>query len=100
MNYKNGFPVWDDELDRELFTPEEVAETNFNVAVITALTHARKEQGLSQKQLEERSGIKQSTIARVERGQTQPTVETLMKLLAPLGMTLAVVPLTTSTAEG
>lgn len=99
MNYKNGFPVWDEELDQELFTPEEIAETNFHVAVITAITHARREQGMSQRELEEKSGVKQSTIARVERGQTQPTVDTLMKLLAPLGMTLAVVPLA-NTAEG
>lgn len=99
MNYKNGFPVWDEELDQELFTPEEIAETNFRVAVITAITHARREQGMSQRELEEKSGVKQSTIARVERGQTQPTVDTLMKLLAPLGMTLAVVPLA-NTAEG
>lgn len=99
MNYKNGFPVWDEELDQELFAPEEIAETNFRVAVITAITHARQEQGMSQRELEEKSGVKHSTIARVERGQTQPTVDTLMKLLAPLGMTLAVVPLA-NTAEG
>ena len=29
MNYtKGGFPVWDEEFDKEHFTPEEIAESN------------------------------------------------------------------------
>ena len=32
-------------------------------------------------------------IARIEKGQTNPQLETLLKLLAPLGKTLSIVPL-------
>ena len=54
---------------------------------------ARQEQGLTQKQLEELSGVKQPVIARMERGTSTPSVSTIMKLLTPLGKKLAIVPL-------
>ena len=60
MNYtKGGFPVWDEEFDREHFSPEEIAESDRRVALITALVEARKERGLSQRDLEAISGVKQ-----------------------------------------
>ena len=38
MNYtKGGFPVWDDDFDREHFTQEEIEESNMRVELITAL---------------------------------------------------------------
>ena len=94
MNYtKGGFPVWDEEFDKEHFTPEEIAESNMRVALITELIKARQEQGISQKRLEELSGVKQPVIARMEAGVTSPQIDTILKVLAPLGKTLAVVPL-------
>ena len=94
MNYtKGGFPVWDDEFDKDHFTPEEIAESNMRVELITALIQARQEQGISQRQLEEMSGVKQPQIARMERGDANPQLDTLLKVLAPLGKTLAIVPL-------
>ena len=39
------------------------------------------------------SGVKQPVIARMESGATSPQLETILKVLAPLGKTLAVVPL-------
>jgi len=94
MNYtKNGFPVWDEEFDKEHFTPEEIAESDMRVALITALVNARREQGITQRQLGELSGVKQPQIARIERGDANPQLDTILKVLAPLGKTLAVVPL-------
>jgi len=81
------------EVRKELFSTDEIAESNLRVALITALIQARQEQGLSQKQLEELSGVKQPVIARMERGTSTPSVSTIMKLLAPLGKKLAIVPL-------
>ena len=75
------------------FTPEEIAESNLRVALIGELIKARRERGLTQKQLEELSGVKQPVIARMERGTTSPNIATIMKLLAPLGKTLAIVPM-------
>ena len=83
---------WED-VERELFTPEEIAESRLRAAIMGELIKARQEQGISQKQLEEISGVKQPVIARMERGRTSPQLDTLLKVLAPLGKTLDVVPL-------
>ena len=82
-----------DEVEQELFTPEEIAESNLRVAIIGELIKARQERGISQKKLEEISGVKQPVIARMEKGYTSPQLDSFLKVLAPLGKTLAVVPL-------
>ena len=84
--------TWDD-VEKEMFTPEEIAESDLRVALIGELIKARQEKGISQKQLEERSGVKQPVIARMEKGYTSPQLDTILKLLLPLGKTLAIVPL-------
>lgn len=81
------------ELLDTLLTQEEVRESNLRVALIGELIKARQEKGISQKRLEELSGVKQPIIARMEKGSTSPQIETVLKVLAPLGKTLAVVPL-------
>lgn len=83
---------WDEVRD-ELFTPEEIAASDLRVALIGELIMARQEKGISQKKLEELSGVKQPIIARMEKGTTSPQLDTVMKVLAPLGKTLAIVPL-------
>ena len=84
--------TWE-ELQKELFTPEEIAASNLRVALIGELIKARQERGISQKKLEELSGVKQPIIARMEKGATSPQIDTILKVLAPLGKTLAIVPL-------
>ena len=74
-------------------TPEEIAESNLRVALIGELIKARTERGVTQKQLEEMSGVAQPVIARLERGTTSPNISTLTKLLAPLGKKLVIVPM-------
>ena len=82
-----------DEVEHELYTPEEIAESNLRVALIGELIKARREKGISQKQLEEMSGVKQPIIARMEKGSTKPQLDTVLKVLGALGMTLKVVPI-------
>ncbi len=82
-----------EEVRSELFTPEEIAASNLRVALIGELIKARHKKGISQKKLEELSGVKQPVIARMEKGSASPQIETVLKVLAPLGMTLAVVPI-------
>lgn len=53
-----------------LLTPEEIAESDLRVALIGELIKTRQEKGL-----------------------TNPQIDTALKILAPLGKTLAVVPL-------
>ena len=79
------------ELEAEIFTPEEIAESRARVALISSLVEARKAKGLSQQELAELTGVKQPAIARLENGHISPSVDTINKLLAPLGKRLAVV---------
>ena len=66
----------------------ETAENSLQTALIGELTKARQEKGLSQRELEKLSGVKQPVIARMENGSTTPNLSTLLKVLAPLGKTL------------
>ena len=93
MTKIKGFTVWDEEFDREHFTPEEIAESDLQAALIATMVEARQEQGISQRRLEELSGISQPVIARMEKGYTSPRVDTLLKVLAAMGKTLAIVPM-------
>lgn len=79
--------TWAD-VRKELLTPEEIAESDLRVALIGELIKARKEKGLSQRELEALSGVKQPVIARMENGSTIPNLNTILKVLAPLGKTL------------
>ena len=45
------------------------------------IVHARRRQGLSQRELAARSGIAQPAIARIESGKVVPRVDTLERLL-------------------
>lgn len=77
----------------QFLTEDEKAESDFRVALVGEFIKARNEQGISQKKLEELTGIKQPVISRIERGTTTPQIDTLLKLLAPLGKTLSIVPM-------
>lgn len=83
----NTFKTWDD-VEKEIFTPEEIAESHLRVALIGEIIKARKEKGLSQRELEELSGVKQPIIARMENGNSVPNLNTVLKVLAALGKTL------------
>ncbi|WP_455224750.1 helix-turn-helix domain-containing protein [Granulicatella sp.] len=81
------------EIRQEIFTPEENRESDIRVALMSAIIEARLEKGITQKKLEELSGVKQPVIARMESGKTNPQLDTVLKILESLGKTLAVVPI-------
>ena|SRR3712207_6020085 len=56
------------------------------------LRHARKRAGLSQRALAARAGVPQSYVARVESGRTDPTVNSLARLLRECETTLEAMP--------
>ena len=73
-----------------------VAERNrieFEADLIGKLIETREEKGLSQRGLAELSGIKQPQIARLERMTGSPQLDTLFKVLTPLGYTLSITPM-------
>lgn len=78
---------WED-VRKELFTPEEISESNLRVSLIGEIIKARQEKGVSQKELEKLSGVKQPIIARMEKGYTNPNISTILKILSALGKTL------------
>ena len=86
----NKHLTWD-ELESEIFTPEEIAVSRARIKIISSIIDARQAKGLSQKELAEITGVKQPAIARLENGHISPSVDTINKLLAPLGKRLAVV---------
>ena len=84
--------TWD-EVRAELYTADEIRESDIRVAIMSELIKARNERGISQRELEQLSGVKQPVISRMETGETSPHLDTVLKVLASLGKTLAIVPL-------
>lgn len=55
------------------------------------LAAAREAVRMTQRQLAEACGVHQSEISRIERGQVSPTLDTVARLAAPLGVRLTIV---------
>jgi len=88
-----NYTTFDDLLnDKNLLTPAEKDTLKFEISLIGKLIEAREEKGLSQKELSVLSGVKQPAIARLESMRATPQIDTLFKVLKPLGYTLAIVP--------
>ena len=56
--------------------------------IINAMIKARKDQGLTQKQLSELTGISQADISRIENGTRNPSLEMIKRLATGMGMRL------------
>jgi predicted transcriptional regulator len=69
---------------------KEIEEIEALASIVSAIIDKRNEMGLSQRDLAELCGIPQSSVARIETFKTTPNVETLIKLLQPLGLKLTV----------
>ena len=68
------------------------AKIDFEVELIGKLIEAREARGISQKQLAEMTGLKQPAIARLESMKATPQIDTLFRILRPLGYKIAIVP--------
>lgn len=79
--------------DEMRVSPADKEKINFEIELIGKMVEAREQKGLSQRELAEISGIKQPAIARLESMKTTPKIDTLFKLLNPLGYTISIVPL-------
>jgi len=78
------------EVRPQLYTADEIRESDLRVAIIGELIKARNEKKISQRELEQLSGVKQPVISRMEAGETSPQLDTVLKVLAALGKTLYV----------
>ena len=86
------FTTFEDLWESSNLTQAEKDEIEFETKLMGKLIEAREQKGISQKRLAEMSGLKQPAIARLERMQATPQINTLFKVLRPLGYTLAIVP--------
>ena len=85
---------WDEIYNNlDALTQQDREEINLKVKIINEILEARKFKGLTQAELEAISGVKQTFIARLENNRMDPQLTTILKILHPLGMTLAVVPI-------
>lgn len=80
-------------LEEQLQDPEfrkewDALEPEF--AIVQALIDTRKNAGLTQKQLSERTGITQSDISKLESGDGDPSLKTLKRLAAAMDMTIKI----------
>lgn len=80
-------------LDQQLKDPEFAAEYEAQrpeYEAICALIAARLESNMTQKELAEKTGIRQSNISRIENGSASPTVDTLARIAAGMGKQLRI----------
>ena len=80
-------------LEQQLENPEfrkewEALEPEF--AIMQAMIDARNEEGLTQKELSERSGIAQGDISKLENGNANPSIRTLQRLANAMGKKLQI----------
>jgi Predicted transcription factor, homolog of eukaryotic MBF1 len=73
-------------------SPAQRAKIEFEVELIGKLIEARESKGLTQAQLAEAAGLKQSAIARLESLRSTPQIDTLFKVLTPMGYKLTIIP--------
>lgn len=70
---------------------EDIKEAENIASIVGAMIDKRNELGITQRQLAEMCGIPQSSVARIESYKTTPNLDTLLKIMQPLGLTLSVV---------
>lgn len=81
-DYKNHVRWTDPELGKDLDEIEAMSQ------IVGAMIERRHELHLSQRELAERCGLPQSSVARIESGKTSPNLSTLLKIYGQLDLSL------------
>ena len=71
---------------------EIIEEAEMEAAIISAIIQQQGALGLSQRDLAALCGIPQSSVARIESSKITPRLDTLLKILKQLNLTLIVTP--------
>jgi len=91
---KKEIKTFDDYMsDEKRVSSSEKEQILFEASLIGKMVAAREKSGLSQRELARLSGVKQPAIARMESMRATPQIDTLLKILNPLGYTIEIVPL-------
>ena len=89
-NKKNKMLIPFDEYFDNNVCEEDKSEIEFQAELISKLIEVRNSKKYSQRKLAEICNVKQPEIARIESFKCSPQVDTLIKLLVPLGYTLKI----------
>lgn len=73
-----------------LATKQDIEEMETLALIVSAIIERRRELGYSQRELADICGIPHSSVARIESCSVKPNVETIIKIMKPLGLTLSV----------
>lgn len=65
-------------------------ENEVRYQLMMMVLRARNEEQLTQSELAERTGLRQSNISRIEKGQSMPSIVTLAKIAQGLGKRLEI----------
>ncbi|MDE5717269.1 MAG: helix-turn-helix domain-containing protein [Lachnospiraceae bacterium] len=86
-------PTWN-ELKSDLsLSQEDLNAIELEKDLIRTMIKIREEKGLTQSQLAEMCNVKQPVIARMESSVHSPQIDSLLRILTPLGYTLQIVPI-------
>lgn len=79
-------------LNEQMKDPDFKKEWDENEAryQLMMVLRARNEEQLTQSELAERTGLRQSNISRIEKGQSMPSIATLAKIAQGLGKRLEI----------
>ncbi|MCR5461915.1 MAG: helix-turn-helix transcriptional regulator [bacterium] len=67
---------------------EDIKEIEILASIVSVIIKKRNELGITQRELALKCGIPHSSVARIESCAVKPNVETLIKIMIPLGLTL------------
>ena len=87
--------TWEDykkeakELDSSI--KQDIEEMEVLAGIVSTIIEKRNELGMTQRELARICGLPQSSVARIESCTVKPKVETLIKIMIPLGLTLSAV---------
>lgn len=85
-------PTWKVLKKELILSPEDRNAIELEKDLMRTIAHIREEKGLTQSQLAEMCHVKQPVIARMESSVHSPQIDSLLKILTPLGYTLQIVP--------
>ena len=84
---------WKEFREELSITPEEENVIELEKYLLRTMVAIREEQGLSQADLAAKCNVKQPVIARMEKAVHSPQIDSLLKVLVPLGYKLQIVPM-------
>ena len=71
-------------------TKRDIEKIENLAAIVSKMVEKRNDLGITQRDLAAMCGIPQSSVARIESFQTTPNLDTLLKIMQPLGLKLVV----------